>query len=40
MSGREKREKMAIMETSISASISHPNVVQVRQHTVQVHVPS
>lgn len=29
MSGREKREKMAIMETAISASLSHPNIVQV-----------
>jgi len=30
MSGKEKREKMAIMETAISASLSHPNIVQVR----------
>lgn len=29
MSGAEKREKMAIMETAISSSLSHPNVVQV-----------
>jgi hypothetical protein len=29
MSGKEKREKMAIMETAISASLSHPNIVQV-----------
>lgn len=28
--GKEKREKMAIMETAISSSLSHPNVVQVR----------
>jgi hypothetical protein len=28
MSGKEKREKMAIMETAISASLSHPNIVQ------------
>jgi hypothetical protein len=26
MSGQEKREKMAIMETAISSSLSHPNV--------------
>jgi hypothetical protein len=30
MSGKEKREKMAIMETAISASLSHPNIVQAR----------
>jgi hypothetical protein len=29
MSGKERREKMAIMETAISASLSHPNIVQV-----------
>lgn len=28
MSHLEKREKMAIMETAISASLSHPNIVQ------------
>jgi hypothetical protein len=32
MSGKEKREKMAIMETAISASLSHPNIVQVGSH--------
>jgi hypothetical protein len=32
MTGKEKREKMAVMETAISSSLSHPNVVQVR-HT-------
>jgi hypothetical protein len=26
MSGAEKREKMAVMETAISSSLSHPNV--------------
>ena len=26
MSGKERREKMAIMETAISASLSHPNI--------------
>jgi hypothetical protein len=30
MTGKEKREKMAVMETAISSSLSHPNVVQVR----------
>jgi hypothetical protein len=29
MSGKERREKMAIMETAISSSLSHPNIVQV-----------
>jgi hypothetical protein len=29
MTGKEKREKMAVMETAISSSLSHPNVVQV-----------
>jgi hypothetical protein len=29
MTGKEKRERMAIMETAISSSLSHPNVVQV-----------
>jgi hypothetical protein len=29
MSGREKREKMAIMETAISSALSHPNIIQV-----------
>lgn len=31
MTGKDKREKMAVMETAISSSLSHPNVVQVRQ---------
>jgi hypothetical protein len=30
MTGKGKREKMAVMETAISSSLSHPNVVQVR----------
>jgi hypothetical protein len=30
MSGKERREKMAVMETAISSSLSHPNIVQVR----------
>jgi hypothetical protein len=29
MTGKEKREKMAVMETAISSSLRHPNVVQV-----------
>jgi hypothetical protein len=29
MSGKARREKMAIMETAISSSLSHPNIVQV-----------
>ncbi|GLI63679.1 hypothetical protein VaNZ11_006717 [Volvox africanus] len=28
MSGKEKREKMAVMEAAISSSLAHPNVVQ------------
>ena len=28
LSGKEKKEKMAIMEAAISSSLSHPNVVQ------------
>ncbi|PNW79397.1 hypothetical protein CHLRE_09g413400v5 [Chlamydomonas reinhardtii] len=28
MSGKEKREKMAVMEAAISSSLSHPNIVQ------------
>ncbi len=27
MSGKEKREKMAVMEAAISSSLAHPNVV-------------
>ncbi len=30
MSGKEKREKMAVMEAAISSSLAHPNIVQVR----------
>jgi hypothetical protein len=29
MAGKEKREKMAMMETAISSMLSHPNIVQV-----------
>ena len=29
MSGKEKREKMLIMEAAISSALSHPNIVQV-----------
>lgn len=29
MSGREKREKMAVMEAAIGSGLSHPNIVQV-----------
>ncbi len=29
MSGKEKREKMLIMETAISSALCHPNIVQV-----------
>jgi hypothetical protein len=35
MSGKEKREKMAIMETAISSSLSHPNVVQTYTYAVR-----
>ncbi|GFH25863.1 protein kinase domain-containing protein, partial [Haematococcus lacustris] len=35
MDGNEKREKMAIMETAISSSLSHPNVVQTFTYSVQ-----
>ncbi len=34
MSGRERREKMAIMETAISSTLSHPNVVQTYTYAV------
>jgi hypothetical protein len=37
MSGKERREKMAIMETAISASLSHPNIVQVRAACTRSH---
>jgi hypothetical protein len=29
MSGKEKREKMFVMETAISSALAHPNIVQV-----------
>lgn len=35
MTGKEKREKMAVMETAISSSLSHPNVVQTFTYTVE-----
>ncbi|KXZ44771.1 hypothetical protein GPECTOR_62g886 [Gonium pectorale] len=34
MSGQEKREKMAVMETAISSSLSHPNIVQTYTYAV------
>ncbi|GBF88370.1 hypothetical protein Rsub_01082 [Raphidocelis subcapitata] len=34
LSGAEKREKMAVMETAISSSLSHPNVVHTYTYTV------
>ena len=41
MAGKEKREKMAMMETAISSMLSHPNIVQVRatKHFVVVAYP-
>lgn len=33
--GKEKREKMAIMETAISSLLSHPNVVQTYTYSVE-----
>jgi hypothetical protein len=35
MSGKEKREKMAIMETAISSTLSHPNIVQTYTYVVK-----
>ena len=35
MSGKEKRERMAIMETAISSSLSHPNVVQTYTYAIR-----
>ena len=35
MSGKEKREKMAIMETAISSTLSHPNIVQTYTYMVK-----
>eukprot|EP00878_Enallax_costatus_P045237 GHUV01054290.1.p2 GENE.GHUV01054290.1~~GHUV01054290.1.p2 ORF type:complete len:143 (-),score=34.42 GHUV01054290.1:94-522(-) len=35
MTGKEKREKMAVMETAISSSLSHPNVVQTYTYAVE-----
>ncbi|KAG2453164.1 hypothetical protein HYH02_002489 [Chlamydomonas schloesseri] len=35
MSGRERHERMAVMEAAISSSLSHPNVVQTYTYTVE-----
>lgn len=35
LSGKEKREKMAVMETAISSSVSHPNIVQTFTYAVE-----
>jgi serine/threonine protein kinase len=35
MSGKEKREKMAVMETAISSSLSHPNCVATYTYAVE-----
>jgi len=35
LSGQEKREKMAVMETAISSSLSHPNIVQTYTYSVE-----
>ncbi|MEW5298224.1 MAG: hypothetical protein WDW36_001371 [Sanguina aurantia] len=35
MTGREKHEKMAVMETAISSSLSHPNIVQTFTYSVE-----
>lgn len=35
MTGKEKREKMAVMETAISSSLSHPNCVQTYTYAVE-----
>ncbi|KAI8471115.1 MAG: kinase-like domain-containing protein [Monoraphidium minutum] len=34
MSGKERREKMAVMETAISSSLSHPNIVQTFTYSI------
>ncbi len=36
MSGTERRARMAIMETAISASLSHPNIVQTYTYSVKL----
>ncbi|KIY97952.1 hypothetical protein MNEG_10010 [Monoraphidium neglectum] len=35
MSGKERREKMAVMETAISSSLSHPNIVQTFTYSIR-----
>mmetsp|Transcript_38872 Transcript_38872/g.115659 ORF Transcript_38872/g.115659 Transcript_38872/m.115659 type:complete len:959 (-) Transcript_38872:492-3368(-) len=35
MSADEKREKMAVMETAISSTLSHPNIVQTYTYTIR-----
>ncbi|KAI8472387.1 MAG: hypothetical protein J3K34DRAFT_209795 [Monoraphidium minutum] len=35
MSGKERREKMAVMETAISSSLSHPNIVQTFTYSIK-----
>ena len=35
LSGKERREKMAVMETAISSSLSHPNIVQTYTYAVE-----
>jgi hypothetical protein len=35
MAGKERRERMAIMETAISSSLSHPNIVQTYTYAVE-----
>ncbi|KAG2453166.1 hypothetical protein HYH02_002490 [Chlamydomonas schloesseri] len=35
MSGRERHQRMAVMEAAISSSLSHPNVVQTYTYTVE-----
>jgi serine/threonine protein kinase len=35
LSGKEKRDRMAVMETAISSSLSHPNVVQTYKYMLE-----
>lgn len=35
MSGSEKRERMAVMETAISSAMQHPNIVQTYTYTIK-----
>jgi hypothetical protein len=35
MSGGERSEKMLVMETAISSSLSHPNIVQTYTYAVE-----